>query len=84
MSRTSSVLESFPVERRLTSSESLGAFRTAYDRIRGLLDRVERQARVREAAARGWIDLPSKKRRSFTPLCLPGRPLSELLNEVRD
>ena len=84
MSRTSSILESFPVEGQLKSVESLRAFRTTYDRTRGVIERIARQARVREAAARGWIHLPSKKRRSFTPLPLPGRPLSQLLSEVRD
>lgn len=84
MSRTSSVLEKFPVERHLRSADSLRAFRTTYARTRGLIESIERQAHLREAVVRGWIDLPSKRRRSFTPPCLPGRPLSELLNEVRD
>ena len=84
MSRTSSVLEAFPVGKRLTSESSVRAFWAAYDHTRGLIENIERQARLHEAAGRGWIDLPSKKRGSFTPANLPGRPLSELLNEVRD
>jgi len=81
---SSSVLERFPVEEQLTGEDSFQAFEAAYGHVRGFLERVDLQARLREAAAKGWITLPSKTRRAFTPVSLPGRPLSELLNEVRD
>ena len=84
MSRTPSVLETFPVETRLPAGETVAAFRATYDRIRGIIGNVERQARLRDAAARGLITLPSKKRGHFIPAHLPGPPLSKLLNEVRD
>jgi hypothetical protein len=84
MNRASSVLEAFPVEERLTSEASVLKFRVTYDHIHGWFEHVERQARLHEAAARGLIDLPTKKRSRFVPANLPGRPLSELLREVRD
>lgn len=83
MSRTS-LLEQFPVEERLTSASSVVRFRTAYAHIHGWFENVERQARLREAAARGWINLATKKPNHFVPPVLSGRPLSELLNEIRD
>lgn len=84
MSRASPVLESFPVESQLASPDSRREFRAAYDYLRGFIESVELQACLREASARGWIHLPSRKRRRLTPVDLPGRPLSELLKEVRD
>ena len=84
MRRRSSILEGFPVEERLTGESSVSTFRAAYGHIQEWFENVERQKRLHEAAARGLITLPSKKRGSFTPANLPGRPLSELLNEVRD
>jgi len=84
MRHTTSVLDSFPVETRLASPEAIPAVRSSYHRIRGFFDRLEFEARLREAAARGWIVLPSQGRRQLTPIVLPGRPLSELLREVRD
>ncbi|MBI2203137.1 MAG: hypothetical protein HYU41_04695 [Candidatus Rokubacteria bacterium] len=79
-----SVLEAFPVERRLTSKSELAAFRASYDRARTLLARLERTTRLRDAADRGWIDLPSKRPAPFDPADVPGQPLSKLLNEMRD
>ena len=79
-----SVIESFPAEHRLATRENIPEFRSSYDRVRGFLERVELEARLREASARGWIILPSRRRRRPNPIPLPGRPLSELLNEVRD
>lgn len=84
MSRTSPILESFPVERQLTNPDSIRTFRSTYDRLRRLMDGIELEARLQEAAAKGWIVLPSRVRRRLTPARLPGRPLSELLDEVRD
>lgn len=79
-----SVIESFPAEHRLATRENIPEFRSSYDRVRGFLERLELEARLREASARGWIILPSRRRRRPNPIPLPGRPLSELLNEVRD
>ena len=84
MSRPPSVLEEFPVEKRLTSESSIPTFLAAYGHVHEWFENVERQARLHEAAARGWIDLPFRKRGRFIPANLPGRPLSELLREVRD
>lgn len=84
MKGVTSVLESFPAEYRLAARESMPEFRSSYDRVREFLERVELGARLREASAHGWIVLPSRRRRRPNPIPLPGRPLSELLNEVRD
>jgi hypothetical protein len=84
MTKTSSILEDFPVERQLRSAESIRDFRVGYSQVRGIIERVALERRLREAAAKGWITLPSKTRGAFAPMRLPGRPLSELLNEVRD
>jgi hypothetical protein len=84
MNRVTSVLESFPAEHRLAARENMPEFRSSYDRVRGFLERVELEARLREASAQGWITLPSRRRRRPNPIPLPGRPISELLNEVRD
>ena len=84
MSRRSSVLETFPVETRLASESSVPTFQAAYAHARAWFENVERQARLREAAARGLITLASKQRGHFDPVNLPGPPLSEFLNEVRD
>jgi hypothetical protein len=84
MSRSSRLLEDFPIEGRLTSETGVEVVLVAYQRTRGFIENVERQARLHEAAARGWITLPSQRRRGFAPARMPGRALSELLNEVRD
>jgi hypothetical protein len=84
MSPTASVIESFPAEHRLAARESMPVFLSSYDRVRGFLERVEVEARLREATTRGWIILPSRRRRKPNPIPLSGRPLSQLLNEVRD
>lgn len=84
MSRSGSLLENFPVEKRLTRPDSIQMFRSSYERVRGFIERVEFETRLREASARGWVNLPSRRRRRLTPVSLPGRPLSELLREVRD
>ncbi len=84
MSRVATTLESFPVEKRLARPDSIQTFRSGYDRVSGFIEALEFESRLREASARGWIALPSRKRRKFTPISLPGRPLSELLREVRE
>lgn len=84
MRQPSSIIESFPVERRLASPDSIELFRASYERVRDFFDSLDLEARLRDAGARGWIVLPSRRRRRLTPIHLPGRPLSELLREVRD
>jgi hypothetical protein len=84
MSPLASLLESFPVEARLASPDTIQTFRSSYDRVRGFIDNLEVESRLRQASTRGWIVLPSRRRRKLTPIPLPGRPLSELLSEVRD
>ena len=84
MSRVASILESFPVESRLASPDSIQTFLASYDRVRGFIEALEFESRLREASARGWIALPARRRRRLTPIPLPGRALSELLKEVRE
>ena len=84
MNSVTSVLARFPAEYRLTAREHMPEFRSSYDRVHAFLERVELEARLREASAQGWISLPSRRRRRPRPVPLPGRPMSELLNEVRD
>jgi hypothetical protein len=84
MSRVATILESFPVEKRLARPDGIQMFRSGYDHVRGVIEALEFESRLREASARGWIALPSRKRRKLTPISLPGRPLSELLREVRE
>lgn len=84
MSGTSLVLDRFPVEEQLRSPDGLRAFRMSYDQLSSFIRNVELQACLHEAAARGWISLPFRRPGRFAPVPLPGRPLSELLREVRD
>lgn len=84
MSQVGSILESFPVEKRLASPDSIQTFRSSYDRVRSFIEALEFESRLRDASAQGWIVLPSRRRRRLTPISLPGRPLSELLREVRE
>ena len=84
MNPTGSILNSFPVEERLASPDSVQIFRSSYDRIRLFIENLKTEARLREASLRGWINLPSRRRRKLTPISLPGRPLSKLLHEVRE
>ncbi len=84
MSRIASILENFPAEKRLASPDSIQTFRASYDRVRGFIEALEFGSRLREASTGGWIAPPSRRRRRLTPISLPGRPLSELLKEVRE
>jgi len=84
MNPTSSLIERFPAELRLAEPECMPEFQASYERVHSLLGHVEVEARLRDAAAQGWIILPSRRRRKPNPISLPGRPLSELLNEVRE
>ena len=84
MSQVATILDRFPVEKRLARPDSIQIFRPGYDRVRGFFEALEFESRLREASARGWIALPSRRRRKLTPVPLPGRPLSELLREVRE
>ena len=84
MTRVASILESFPVEKRLASPDSIPTFRSSYAHVRRFIEALKFESRLREASARGWITLPSRRRRRLTPISLPGRPLSELLREIRE